>query len=154
MSPKKNRAVVDDPFDVQTPFDATETQRETAKNVAAYNRGKSPVILAWIEACGRRGATPHEIASALVMNVVTVRAICTTLHQHALIRRTNLKRPTPSGNPAHVYMAQSHWLPSDGDVPSRAHRGRGQQVDPAAAPVLPSPPQAPNGNDDDLDWFT
>ena len=52
------------------------------------------------------GATPHEVADYLQIDIVTVRARITELYNDGYIKRLNSKRKTPSGNLAHVYVVK------------------------------------------------
>jgi hypothetical protein len=132
-------------------MDATSTQLLTQAMIGAQKiNERARQALEYVEAQGALGATPHEVALGLELDINQVRPVCTRLHQLGFMHRSLRTRQTPSGKPSYVYVGLIHWSPQDGECLSKAHRGIGQEILPDVSPVPPlvlppPPPTVPSG---------
>lgn len=112
------------------PAAPTREQVEAAQRAKHVHPERVAAALIWLRAIGRTMASSFEYAALTGLPINVVNPIFTRLHQEGLIVRTIRRRRNARGNWCALYVAPEHWVEADGHVPSKPHRGRGQERDP------------------------
>ncbi|NLE39026.1 MAG: hypothetical protein GX621_13465 [Pirellulaceae bacterium] len=111
----------------QTLFDGPATTRRLAADAIAKRAGKlQSLVLHFIDSQGKNGATDHEVAESLGLQLDTSRARRCELRDGGQVVDSGRQRPTASGRGAVVWVA-ARFATSGTD-----HFGQNNEADPPA----------------------
>ena len=94
-----------------TPHNGTATSREAANRMFTSATAQTVRVLGFIACQGATGATDHEIQAALQLSGDTERPRRWSLLKWGLIRDSGLRRKSPAGRAAVVWVADEAALP-------------------------------------------
>lgn len=102
-----------------TPHSGSATSRAAAESIRPEAGTLSAAVFAFIVGTGERGATDHEIQSALQLDGNSERPRRRALQQRALIIDSGHRRKTPSGREATVWIVAPGRQPANPTEPPK-----------------------------------
>jgi len=96
----------------------SKTSKDAAKSIGGVLNAKQEEVLAYLQKCGKRGATDIEMQEALGMNPSTQRPRRIELVEYGLAASSGMTRLTPSGRKAEVWIAAGEVLGVEAEEPA------------------------------------